>query len=301
MSFTVVLCSLVGLCLSSCDKPPSGFGTGSDASGKGRREPRFLRGDTFRSLDDGKVLVFVSADELELRERTSWAHSNFICKYTEDAQQIRVVATISGTQQAFYYRVTKDGLIDERGLTLYNAASLPVAIAAANALREQRELQKRLRSACYDGNLAAVNELLARGAKVNDTVTPRAENASQDDSQPLKAAASRDTEASLEIVKLLLAKGADVHARSSLNIDGQTALSAAISWPFGFQFTGRDGHITPDARIKLEKIRLLLEAGAIPEPKWQEGGAQFRQALDPPVSEYWKALIALLREKKPVK
>lgn len=66
-----------------------------------------FKGEIYLTIDDRKVITFMSSDELELTENGV----NLICKYTKQTDAIRVVANVAGTVQALYFKITDWGLL----------------------------------------------------------------------------------------------------------------------------------------------------------------------------------------------
>jgi ankyrin repeat protein len=128
-----------------------------------------------------------------------------------------------------------DSNTDLRGVVVMLVVVLFLGVMPASAVSVQQQIDKELDERLLyllsqkpSPSVAVVQELLDKGARVNQTVSYKT---------PLMHAAS---EGHVEIVKLLLARGADVNAQT----DEGTALIQAVG----------GGHA--------EIVRLLLEAGA---------------------------------------
>ncbi len=80
-------------------------------------EAKPYKGQVYRTKDSSQTITLVSEDELEINKDGA----NVICKYTKQDDRLRVVVNILGTPQAFYYRMTDDGLEDANGLIFYNS------------------------------------------------------------------------------------------------------------------------------------------------------------------------------------
>jgi hypothetical protein len=99
-----------------------------------------IRGQVYRSLDGGTVLTVISRDECELRE----GGTTLLCKYTKQADALRVVVTAMGTTQVIYYRFTDQGIQDNNGGVLLSPERYAAAVEQARAAqeREQRARQE---------------------------------------------------------------------------------------------------------------------------------------------------------------
>lgn len=86
----------------------------------GSSEDDFANGKIFRSADEQQSIKIISSDELELtRDRTG---PHFVCKYSKESESLRVVATVLGTTQALYFKVTDQGLQSDDGTIFYDSA-----------------------------------------------------------------------------------------------------------------------------------------------------------------------------------
>jgi len=158
-------------------------------------------GEVYRSLDDRQVVEVVSNNELEITKDGDI----ILGSYSFKNDKLRVVVEVFGTKKVGYFKLTKEGLIDEEdkeGEILYSKTAYPIA--------KQKALGEKLLSAAKHGDIDTVKTLLKSGADVNVK--------NKDGRTALmEAAFSGHT----EIVKLLIAKGADMNAK---NKDGGTAL-----------------------------------------------------------------------------
>jgi len=82
-----------------------------------------FQGETYQSMGGIKVVRIYSPDELEVKEGSS---PNVVAKYTTEdgGNKLRVVITAMGITQAVYYTITKKGIVDEDGTTMYSSANL---------------------------------------------------------------------------------------------------------------------------------------------------------------------------------
>jgi hypothetical protein len=261
---------------------------------------------TYRAIDDVKIVELISSDELEMRD----GRINLICKYTRDGSKIRATTTVMGTPRAVYFTVTPDGLVDPDGVILYEPARHSAVMAKVEAERRQAQLDQSLFNAAVSGDANGVRAFLRQGARLNalnkDGNTPlfTAVNSIQIDSvrallesgadpnfansagnTPLILAADRGGEnfmmnrdrnpAANPILKLLLENKANIDAQ---NHDGETALMIAC----GVR--------------NLEGCRILIAAGASRESKDRNGKSVFDLIKDNNASD--TQLDALRTEKE---
>jgi TonB family protein len=95
-----------------------------------------LQGAVFRALTDALRIKVVSDDELEFTPEREGP--NLVCKYSHDGDFLRVVATVSGSTQAIYFRFIPEGLRSPDGTILYDVAHFEPAFKAAAAEQERR-------------------------------------------------------------------------------------------------------------------------------------------------------------------
>jgi TonB family protein len=97
------------------------------------------KGKMFRSVDERSSVKIISADELELTQGVEGPH--WVCKYSKDGDSLRVVATVLGSPQALYFKVTAEGLQDAGGIILYDSEHFDAAFRAAKLAEEERQKQ----------------------------------------------------------------------------------------------------------------------------------------------------------------
>jgi hypothetical protein len=90
-------------------------------------EANAFDGEAYRTKDRSEAITLLSKDELEIKR----GGLNLICKYTRQDGQLRVVVTVMGTSHALYYRVTEDGLEDEKGTIFYKPSRFPPVVQPA--------------------------------------------------------------------------------------------------------------------------------------------------------------------------
>jgi TonB family protein len=78
------------------------------------------KGKIFRTADDQQSIKIISSDELELTRDHAGPH--FVCKYSKESESLRVVATVLGTTQALYFKVTDQGLESDDQTIFYDSA-----------------------------------------------------------------------------------------------------------------------------------------------------------------------------------
>jgi len=98
-----------------------------------------FNGQIYRTLNDQQAITLISPDQLELREQGD----NFVCSYTKQDDTLRVVATIMGTTQAFYYKIVPKGLQGSDGTILYSPDEREKVIETIQAFHERVLEQRR--------------------------------------------------------------------------------------------------------------------------------------------------------------
>jgi hypothetical protein len=104
---------------------------GSAAPQNPAPEKLVFKGTSYSSADGRIVITMVSSDELEIRKEGV----NLVCKYTTQGDVVRAVVNSLGTTQSVYYRITPEGLRDEKGQVFYTPKAL-------EALRQEQALAK---------------------------------------------------------------------------------------------------------------------------------------------------------------
>jgi len=133
------LASLFVLTLAAgCDRSPR-VTTTEDVDHAQRIEARAFQGEVYRSADGQNALTLISPDELELRE----GNTTLLCKYSKQAEALRVVVTALGTNQVIYFRFTNYGLQDNQGKVLLSPANYASAMEQARLVREREENARR--------------------------------------------------------------------------------------------------------------------------------------------------------------
>jgi TonB family protein len=93
-------------------------------------------GALFRSADSSTSLKIISSEELEFSpDRNS---PNWICKYSQTGDSLRIVFTVLGSPQAVYMKVIPEGIEDNEGRKLYDEAHFEAAVLAAKQAREEK-------------------------------------------------------------------------------------------------------------------------------------------------------------------
>ena len=104
--FIPITAVLVIVSISACSK-------GSDPITQPAKPKEDIK-HTYRTVGERSVIVFVSSDELEIRE----GGDNLVCKYTKQGNQLRVIVSALGTTTAKYFDFTPQGLVGEKGEVL---------------------------------------------------------------------------------------------------------------------------------------------------------------------------------------
>lgn len=90
-----------------------------------------------RGKPTGEIIRIVSSDELEIEK----GKDIILGKYTIDGERMRIVATVLGTTKAGYYKITSDGLVDEKTRVIYYSK----AGLAAETKKRAAETRKRVK------------------------------------------------------------------------------------------------------------------------------------------------------------
>jgi len=97
-------------------------------------------GRIFRSADEQSSIKIIGEDELELTRQLDGPH--WVCKYSRDNDSLRVVATVQGSPEALYFKVTGEGLQGAGGVILYDSEHFEAASLAAKKAAKERERQR---------------------------------------------------------------------------------------------------------------------------------------------------------------
>jgi len=113
-------CVICVLLLCSCDRSTEKkTQTTTDGGGKSHVEAKPFKGESFRTADGSSVITPISPEEAEFRLSNG---TTLLCKYTEQEDALRVVASVNGTQQVIYFKRVPNGLSNE-GMTYLNATA----------------------------------------------------------------------------------------------------------------------------------------------------------------------------------
>jgi hypothetical protein len=193
---------------------------------------------------------------------------NYVGKFTEEDNTIRLVFTILGTTQASYYKRTDYGLKmrDDDGYLL-NDESYEKALESDSKGRALLELCK-----ADEIVISEISELLKNGANVNY----RESNVSF----PMYYAVVRKN---LELVKLLIEHGADVNSTA---VWGRSLLHLNLFGPTNFERTKRT-----DADDEI--LKLLITKGAdVNAVEGNDGATPLMVAVDKQLTAPIKILVA---------
>ncbi|MDH4185065.1 MAG: DUF1566 domain-containing protein [Nitrospinota bacterium] len=92
------------------------------------------KGEVYRALNGRESLRVVSKDEIEDEHGT-------VAKYTVEGDRVRLVV---GGVKAYYYKIIKEGLVEERSWTvLYSPSNYDAAVRRAEEARVKKEQQAR--------------------------------------------------------------------------------------------------------------------------------------------------------------
>ena len=120
IAITVVACALA----IGCDKPPN---VTSDSK---QVQAVPFHGQVYRSIDGMSVLTLISEDECELLQ----GGTTLLCKYTKQADALRVVVTVMGTNEVKYYRLNDQGIQDNNGAVLFSPERYTAAQQSARLI-----------------------------------------------------------------------------------------------------------------------------------------------------------------------
>lgn len=112
-----VIAAAAAIGIVSCDKPQDKPSNGAPDT-KQAFEAKPFRGEVYRAADDSKTLTLISPDECEVKQ----GGKILLCKYTKQDDALRVVMSVTGTNQVVYYKLLPDGLKEENGAVLLTDA-----------------------------------------------------------------------------------------------------------------------------------------------------------------------------------
>lgn len=95
-----------------------------------------FHGQVYKSIDGRNTLTLTSKDECELAQ----GGTTLLCKYTKQADALRIIATVMGTPQVIYYRFTDQGIQDNNGNVLLSPDKYTAAVEQLQ--RQQQEAAK---------------------------------------------------------------------------------------------------------------------------------------------------------------
>src|SRR5947207_2156573 len=87
----------IALSLVACKKAPT---TGGPPGAQPQAQAQPYKGGVYKSGDGNTVLTLVSSEECEIQANGT----TLLCKYTKQADTLRVVLTALGTSQVLYFR-----------------------------------------------------------------------------------------------------------------------------------------------------------------------------------------------------
>ena len=237
------------------------------------------KGEEFKNQSGGAIRV-ISSDEVEIDNQ---GYDIVLGKYSIDGERVRIV--IMGTKVS-YYRITPDGLVEEKTGTIYYSKAGKIerqnekVRAAAAEADEEAKNPTTLGSAVLQGNVKMVKMFLDKGADVNakdnygNTVLSYTINSRNSPAQ------------NIAITKMLLDKGADVNAKTYGDLVGPfgTILIDAVK-PNPYADNKILKTKKADINAKTEMVKMLLEKGADVSMKDSQGKTAFDYTHDPKILE----------------
>src|SRR5262249_580224 len=120
--------------------------------------------ETYRAVEDVEVLKLTSRTDAEFTEQGRF---HYIGKYSSERERIRLVLNVAGSEQAFYFQITPEGLKQEGGRVLYEPKKYEAVMKDVMAKRHQAKLNDSLRAAAEKGDDKAIVDLIKQGAQVD--------------------------------------------------------------------------------------------------------------------------------------
>lgn len=131
---------MVSLLLIVCSALFAGCGKQSAASNNATQPPPPVQaepfhGQVYKSVDGRNTLTVTSKDECDLTQDGT----TLPCKYTKQADALRVIATVMGTPRVLYFRFVDQGLQANDGQILLAPQQYATAIAQLEKQRQEQE------------------------------------------------------------------------------------------------------------------------------------------------------------------
>ncbi len=233
------------------------------------------KGEEYREKD-GDAIRVVSSDEVEIEQ----GPDIYLGKYTIVGERVRIVINALGTTMVRYYKITPDGLYEEKGGAIYYSSAgvaekrNRAVLEAAKAADEEAKNPTTLGSAVAQGNVKMVKMFLAKGADVN---------AKDNYGNTVLSYAVHGQSTNIAIIKMLLAKGADVNAKTHgdrTDYFSTILIDAVKPNPYADNKTKK-----ADINVRTEMVKMLLENGADISIKDSEGKTVFDHTHDPKMLE----------------
>ena len=127
----LVACALL---VEGCGKQPTTDNNSSQPAPPVQAEP--FHGQVYKSVDGRNMLTLTSKDECDLTQDGT----TLPCKYTKQADALRVIATVMGTPQVLYFRFVDQGLQANAGKILLAPQQYADAMAK---LRQEEEARQK--------------------------------------------------------------------------------------------------------------------------------------------------------------
>jgi TonB family protein len=180
-------------------------------------------GKIFRSGDDQESIKIISSNELELTNGRTGPH--LVGKYSKENESLRVVATVLGTAQALYFKVTEQGIQSDDGTVFYDPTHFEEANRTVKLEAEAR------RKAIIDSNIVRASPtpvtrlpgpMSISAAKALAVSTPRPE-------YPMEARSRHITGSGVAVLLVDVPTGVVTDARMEQSIGNPILDNAAVS------------------------------------------------------------------------
>ena len=201
----------------------------SDAAG-GALEAMAFNGEIYRTRNGYSTINLISRDELEYTTNGT----TLLCKYSEQNDALRVIATMLGTQQVLYFRRVPGGLQSNDGILYLSRAGLA-------ELQRQQELERK-------------REQAARAAQERERVEASRQAAidaqRQAEEQRLADAAERPL-----VAKQLVGRWGFQDNELAITRDASEFVVIAKYFNINTKETLR-GELLPDNRLELTSVKI---------------------------------------------
>ena len=134
----IAILAACALLTAGCNKSPTSPTANNSNSQPPPVQAEAFHGQVYKSVDGRHVVTLTSKDECELTK----TGTTLLCKYTKQADALRVIATVMGTPQVLYFRFIDQGLQANDGQVLLAPRQYADAIAQLEKQRREQEQQQ---------------------------------------------------------------------------------------------------------------------------------------------------------------